>query len=62
MCVFSKKLAGNIAAWERIGSSVIVKDWILNGINIPFLRSAPPSGFYCKPYELSKRETDFVES
>ena len=61
MCIFSKRLSSNLQAWERIGAPATVRSWIVDGIDIPFLDSAPPDGYYSRPHSFSPKESAFVE-
>lgn len=60
MCRFSRKLADAADAWDRIGASNTVKQWITEGVHLPFAEDTSCEGFYVKPRILNSKESEFV--
>ena len=60
MCVFSKRLSNNLQAWKDIQCPQIVKNWISEGIRLPFAEGYVPGSFQEENYKLNASEQRFV--
>jgi len=61
MCVFSKRLSENIQAWKNIKCSQVVKEWITNGVQLPFTVDCIPE-YQEKNYSFTNKEYDFLST
>ena len=62
MCVFSKRLSANIYAWNNINVPIVVKNWLCDGVRLPFVDDYKPQRFWLHNKSFSCTERQFLNS